>query len=117
MASDSIDEGFSTELDADWDESVSVELTVGAVLDAVFAKAGAVHSGGESCVDPQFVIVELTAHGREARIIAHPRRVSPPRLAAGREIQPLQRLAPGSSQPARTSRSSEVSITGAPPCR
>ena len=62
MSTDDLAEQYGAELDADWEAVVSVELTIGAVLDTVFAKAGAVHSGDTSCVDPQFVIAEITSH-------------------------------------------------------
>ena len=57
-----IGDDFKDDYDSEWETPLTLNLSVGTVIDTVFATADAAHVGRESCVDPQLMVVEVVAH-------------------------------------------------------
>jgi hypothetical protein len=59
--------------DPDWDMPLSLSLTPAMLIHSLFAQAQQVHTGNESCVNPDLVVNELLAvderNGNHARLV------------------------------------------------
>ncbi len=51
----------SDDIDPDWDTQLTISLTPAVIAHVAFTSAPQVHTGWESCLDPQLIIAELNA--------------------------------------------------------
>ncbi|MCH9671460.1 MAG: hypothetical protein K0U93_08430 [Gammaproteobacteria bacterium] len=54
-------DNLTPELEPEWEVPLTLTLTAGAIIDSVFATAESVHTGAQSCIDPELVVVDITA--------------------------------------------------------
>ncbi|MEM7250015.1 MAG: hypothetical protein AAF493_01240 [Pseudomonadota bacterium] len=52
---------LTSELEPEWDVPLRITLTPGAIIETMFATADTVHTGTESCIDPDLIIIDITA--------------------------------------------------------
>lgn len=53
---------LTQDFEPDWDVELSVSLSPSMIIESIFYTADTVHTGTESCVDPNLVIVDIVAN-------------------------------------------------------